>query len=80
MAPTIDSASLEHPDPATETAPAPFARWLHKSELPTSHHPLYTDATSFISLGNPDLVGINEGNLPHRIAKTVAFRDLTTSA
>jgi hypothetical protein len=35
VAPTIDSASLEHPDSATETAPAPFARWLHKSESPT---------------------------------------------
>lgn len=35
VAPTVDSASLEHPDSATETAPAPFARWLHKSESPT---------------------------------------------
>lgn len=72
MAPTIDSASLEHPDSATETAPASFARWLHKSEL-FVYYPLSILTPPPCFLGNLHFLGINEGKMPHYRPKAEHF-------
>ena len=65
--------------PRRKQRPQPLARWLHKSEFQDPRLPTSLSSSHLLHLlGNLDLVGINEGKMPH-IMQVVAQCPLPSS-